>query len=717
MQAHNSSIEEFMSAHRTVFVVPVYQRNYDWLDGNCDQLFQDILRVIESGKEHFLGTICFKAYSSHEKSIIDGQQRLTSITLLLKALHDLVEEKSLKEEIQNCYFYNRGHCIDTDYFKTKLHLNKRDDAIYHILLENTYSTAVDKLTARQKDSRIYRNYLRFYEHLEKYIKEGKDVNLVLESLRNLTIIELEVQNENPQEIFESLNSTGLDLTNVDLLRNYFLMQFNHEQQTTLYNDFWFQIENIVGVDNMEQFFVDYLVFKKRSDAININMRRSHINEKTLYTAFKLHYSNYAFGDNYANMEACFQDLKDCAEIYKNFLFKPDVVIAKESKLRQKLYFLLTVNETSKSRSLLLYVFDRFDKGLISTEILDQVVDIISSLTFRARICKAQGINRQFSGSVMQRLEEHCSKEGFSYEDDFLNAFWQAITSGKGSYAFPPDDEFRDALVHKDMYSTLKSRGTKYLLYILEMHSPMPKGLPLFDDETITIEHVMPQTLDDAWRNYLDESDIQEFETNLHRLGNLSLTNYNPELSNKQFCEKKDIYKMSNFYYSKKLCDFQEWKSADIHKRSELLADEAMKVWSFPAKYQKKNIDKNQLHKFDEDAAQFTFSKPSLLLIDDQEFSVEKWNDFIPTVCKKLVEDNRDAFEKAVTPEKLKAVYRNDSDENYAEKTGYEQIATALYVRTAKSAYETIKVASRIVQLFDAEAGTDYSENIRFALKK
>ena len=132
MQAHNNTIEEYLGAPKTVFVVPVYQRNYDWQDVNCRQLFNDIIGVVQSGKEHFLGTICFKVSSSHERSIIDGQQRLTSITLMLKAMLDFDDDEDNKEEIRDQYIYNKGRGIDTEFLKYKLHLNKRDDVVLPI---------------------------------------------------------------------------------------------------------------------------------------------------------------------------------------------------------------------------------------------------------------------------------------------------------------------------------------------------------------------------------------------------------------------------------------------------------------------------------------------------------------------------------------------------------------------------------------------------------
>ena len=172
MQAHNNNIEEFLGAPKTVFVVPVYQRNYDWQNENCKQLFNDIVGIINTGREHFLGTICFKVYSSHERSIIDGQQRLTSITLMLKAIYDFDDDEDNRAEINGQYLYNKGRGIDTDFLKYKLHLNKRDDAVYHILLDSTKDKVEGKLTSTQKKSRIYQNYLLFYDMVAAFVAKG-----------------------------------------------------------------------------------------------------------------------------------------------------------------------------------------------------------------------------------------------------------------------------------------------------------------------------------------------------------------------------------------------------------------------------------------------------------------------------------------------------------------------------------------------------------------
>jgi uncharacterized protein with ParB-like and HNH nuclease domain len=710
MQAHNNNIEEYLSVPRTIFVVPVYQRNYDWKEANCKQLFHDICGVISSGKEHFLGTICFKDYSSHERSIIDGQQRLTSITLLLKALYDITDDEDIKEEIRDSYFYNKGHSIDTDYLKVKLHLNKRNDIVFRLLLDNTADTVDEKLTTRQRESRVYQNYKLFGDLIQNYFSRGGQASGLLDSLCKLTIIELEVQDENPQEIFESLNSTGLDLTNVDLLRNYFLMQFPHEQQSELYENFWSKIEDSVGVDHMEQFFVDYLIFKRRSDSISIGGRRAHINEKNLYVAFKDYYNNLVGDNAYTITRDCFADLKRCSDIYKDFIFNSDVNIEKESPLRKKLYYLLGVNDSGKSKSLLLYVFNLYREGKINDNDINEVLDAVTSLSFRARICKAKGINSQFAGNVMIRLDT------ISDYSDFQNKFWEAITVGKGSFAFPSDEDFKRALMQKDMYQVLRSRGTKYMLYMLELHSPFHKGLPSFEDETLSIEHVMPQTLNDEWKNYLTDETLENYDVLVTKLGNLALTNYNSEMSNNSFEDKQKIYKESNFYNTRALTEYKKWSVVEINRRTEKMAKEALEIWKLPEKYQSSSPAHESLHTLDEDFTQFAYTKPSTILIQDEEFTVNAWAELLPIVCNSFLQDDKDVFREIAHEGTISAFAISDEDHSYAENMAYEHIDQDVYIRTAMSAYSTLNTISKLVNSFDEKADTDYKDNVMFTLR-
>ena len=342
--------------------------------------------------------------------------------------------------------------------------------------------------------------------------------------------------------------------------------------------------------------------------------------------------------------------------------------------------------------------------------LNTSIDGISSLTFRARICKAQGINRQFAGNVMLRLDE--VKDYSNYVD----AFWQAITVGKGSYAFPSDEEFVDALEHKDLYQTLRSRGTKYLLYTMEAYSPFPKGLPPFDDDTLSVEHIMPRTLTAQWKIYLSKVSLENYDSSLHRLGNLALTNYNGEMSNKNFSDKKQIYKQSKFYYTTQIDEYDQWQIEEINDRSKRLAECALKIWQLPPQYQGKKAAPASLHTLGEDTTQFAYTKPSMIMIGDHEFSLNYWSDILPILCELLNNDNHETFMEIARPDKISAFGIEDEEHSYSSNSHFAHVTENVYIRQFMSAASILDTVTRIAEAYDKAAGTDYAGNILFSLK-
>lgn len=710
MDTHNNTIAEFLSSSKTVFVVPVYQRNYDWNEHNCKQLFKDIEGCIRTQRHHFLGTIFFRASTSHEKEIIDGQQRLTSITLLLKALYDITENKDIRDEIKNEYLINKGHSIDTEYLKIKLHLNKRDDEIYKILLKYPPNILPDYLTITQKNSHLFQNYLLFTELLRKYIDRGGNATDFLDAMEKLTIITLEVQDENPQEIFESLNSTGMDLTNVDLLRNYVFMQFSHQQQTELYDQYWSRIEDAVGVDNMQSFFCDYLAYKKLSDSITINGRKEHINDKNLYIAFKAYYEELMdhAANRFEETVACFKDILRCALLYKNFIFK-DKQYPTDSVIQQKLYLMLVAGDVKNVQIVLLYLFSIYSEEKISKEVLGEAIDGLASYAFRAKVCNGGGFTRQFAANVVSRLD------AITDFNSFEDGFWKALTFGRGRYTFPSDSEFYNELRVKDLYNTLRSKGCKYMLYRLENHSPFQKEIRPFDADSISVDHIMPQTPSSEWKSYLKQDDLIQYDSHLHCLGNLTLTNYNAEMSNKSFEEKQEIYKNSGFYYSRKLAECDHWSCDEIEKRGKSLAEKALQIWRMPEAYQKDNNDRRVLHSLQEDTDAFAYTKPVKIFIDGEELNVQHWNDFLPTLCHWINEDNEDTLK--IIAEKDTHDFKIEDDAAFQYSQSYKHVKDNIYVYATRSSQDLLEGAKRIVRVYDDLNGTDVTDTLRFTIKK
>ncbi len=581
MQVNKNTMKQFLTVQDTCFTIPVYQRNYDWNKENSKHRFSDILFVAQSGgtKTHFLGTICSKTIYSREKSIIDGQQRITSLSLLLKAMHDCVCDEDFKRGIEQTYLKNTGYGVDPRH-AIKLRLNRRDDQIYRQLLASDGFVPAEQLTPAQAASSIYQNYLFFFESLKD--KTDAERLRIRDALERIIIVDLDVEGENPQEIFESLNSTGLDLSPVDLLRNYLLMSLDYETQLRYYEDYWFKIEENVRPENMVRFFVDYLIFTKKSDSFTWQGRRAHINKAKLYEAFKDHYRALGGEEERYTSSAqvtgvLLEDMLKCSKLYAHLVFGPKTSYKNLPRASQLIFATCNLIEAEGSRPVLLYILKHRQAGNISEACALELLQACNSLAMRARVCGASGINGQFAGVVLQRLPENPT-------DGVASVFWQALTSGSGKYAFPLNDTFQECLLNRSLYETLRAKGTKQLLYTLELHAANAKGLPDYDDVNTSVEHIVPQTLTPEWEAALGTG-VEQHAANLNKLGNLALTSNNSEMSNSSFASKADWYKQSSFTHTRSLAAEAGFNIASIQERGAALAEECLRVWPMPASLQ------------------------------------------------------------------------------------------------------------------------------------
>ncbi|MBR6085088.1 MAG: DUF262 domain-containing protein, partial [Spirochaetales bacterium] len=560
MDVSEDVISEYLTVRKVRFIIPVYQRNYDWKDEQCKQLWEDILTLSDSPdkkKTHFMGTICSKSINSHERTIIDGQQRITTLSLLVKAIHDFLDNEDDKKELDESYLHNTGKGVNPK-DSVKLQLNKHDNAIYCKLLSIAHPSEKD-FTDQELRSRICKNYFFFQNKLRGL--NTKEVEDVWAAFDRLNIIDLEIGEENPQEIFESLNSTGLDLKDVDLLRNHLLMNLDYENQNRIYETYWSKIEDNIGTNNMDRFFVDYLIYIKQSDSLTeagIN-RRQHINEQTLYRAFKGYFSEVkersASKNSVEIVEALLKDMYDCSEIYKDLVFEEDIKPPKSGEkdplklIPWTIYSITNLNQDIAARSLLLYIIGKQRNGSID---LDQTLMMLRgclSYVFRSRVSRYYGLTGQTAGNIIRRMDES--------DADPISAFWKAITSGTGKYAFPSDELFRNELQNRDIYLALRANGCRYLLYSLEQNYSNSKGVDDVYPWDSTTEHIMPQTLNDQWIEYLGD-DAGRYLEFVHRLGNLALTDYNSELSNSDYDSKRKWFLTSKFAHTTDLYNIGAW---------------------------------------------------------------------------------------------------------------------------------------------------------------
>ena len=542
MDAHKLwMLRDFIGTNKVLFRIPVYQRNYDWSEANCTRLLDDIRSIIETDEKHFLGTIVFMAASSggfalQEYVIIDGQQRLTTMMILLKALSEYAKSigDECYKEIESQYLHNQ-FCDEE--FKIKLKPIKTDSEQFSMLLNG-------KVDSMDDETHIYQNYMLCKEHFENWGQQGITPTQILNALIKLEIVEIVLTKgeDDPQVIFESINSTGLELSNADLIRNYLLMNANDQER--LYEDYWLCIEKALkrktDYTNLDTFFMQYIIYKTSKP----------VNSRQLYNRFvKL------FKDSKCTHEDMLKELKYYAEIFKAFVSGSD-------KYSDKINCLLTrlrvLNQTT-CYPFLLHVFDDYHKNVIDEETVEKILQFILTYLLRRMVC---GVPSNSLRSVFiylyNRIFKVAANKKKYYES--LNKFLFTIGSKD---IMPPLKEFERALQFSNIY------GNNALCRFLLLDIENGDGKETLKVDNLTIEHIMPQTLSADW-NYISQEDHEEY---LHTLGNLSVTGYNSELSNKSFKEKQDIIRDNSkaTILNRDVLDKTDWNIADIKKRGKRLA--------------------------------------------------------------------------------------------------------------------------------------------------
>ena len=542
MDAHKLwMLRDFIGTNKVLFRIPVYQRNYDWSESNCNRLLDDIYGIMQSGDKHFLGTIVFMAAKSggfalQEYIIIDGQQRLTTLMLILKALSVVAERvgDDCYHEIEEQYLHNK-YCSEE--FKVKLKPIKSDNNQFLLLLE-------DKIDEMDEDTHIYHNFMLCKERFERWADRGINPSQVLDALTKLEIVEIVLTKgeDDPQVIFESINSTGLELSNADLIRNYLLM--NADDQEKLYENYWLYIEktlrNKMDYSNLDAFFMQYIVYKTSKP----------VNSRQLYNSFvKL------FKDSGYSQESILKELRYYAEIFGAFVYGSDKYSDRINKL---LYRLRVLNQTT-CYPFLLHVFDDYHQGVITEETVEKILQFILAYLLRRMVCGVPSNTlRGLFTYLYNRIFKVASNKQKYYET--LNKFLFTVSSKD---VIPSAAEFERALQKANIY------GNNALCRFLLLDIENGDGKEILQAENLTIEHIMPQTLSADWSHIRPE----EHEEYLHTLGNLSVTGYNSELSNKSFAEKQDIIRENSkaVVLNSDVLDKESWNVADIQARAKRLA--------------------------------------------------------------------------------------------------------------------------------------------------
>ena len=703
MRSRETNLYRFLSGGKNIFVIPVFQRNYDWEIDQCDRLISDIRHICDTNKRHFIGTICFKEMDSGEVIIIDGQQRITSIMLLSKALHDVSNDPTIKRYIDEEILKTKYTTANKP--RVKLKPIKKDESVYNKLIfeDNVNETT---FTREERRSNIYKNY-------EFFVKRVKELKLaeytdrqISDAIEKLEVVELQIEDENPQVVFESLNSTGLDLTKADLIRNFVLMPLSAAEQDEMYTNYWLPMENVFGnATDVESFMVHFLVYEKKSDNINVDVNKhAKITRKNIYDYFKKEYSAKTMANPVERLEF-FKKIKKYSSRYRQFIFHEDVM--PQNKLEEQFYVLFKLLNGWDAALILLYVYDLIDQGILPNNIIPDVLNVLISFTFRSNVCRKQGaigMNKQTAILSVQKFEAN-----FKPGDDFIDLLYKTLNSFKGGSAFPRNAEFRSGLLQANLYGSLRNT-TKYLLHSIERYYN-PKEVVSFQEGTI--EHVLPQTLTKKQKellNAMDEKTLLEHENIIHTLGNLTLTGYNSELSNDMFEQKKDIYKDSNYTITKNLSKYNQWTSKEISDRGVELANIALKIWSLPAQYETKRVDTGVTYSLDSDFSIFAGKKPNEFMLNDKTYMLNSWRDMIFTTFNIIWQYNHDAF------------YEIMESNPFAGRVTYENITeTTKDIKPClklppKDTEDVLRWVKSAIELCDRYYKTNLAEGFAFTIK-
>lgn len=616
MQGSENQLITFLDGMKNRFIIPVYQRKYDWKIENCQQLYEDLKKIIKNKRpSHFFGSIVADVKGNGSKTeyhIIDGQQRVTTITLFLLAIRNLLDkglvtskENKLSNQIMERFIID-AYANDDD--KIKLHPIENDRLALNKLIEGDEGEY-------KNDSNLTINY-RFF--CDQILKEEVTVDEIYHAIEKLQVISITLsKDDNAQLIFESLNSTGLALNEGDKIRNYILMGLNLDEQYNFYNKYWAKIESNTK-NNVSNFIRDYLSIKQQSTPT--------INK--VYVEFKKYVETSKI-----ELESLLEDMKKYSIFYGKLLTGKSEL--KNVKLDDCLYRLNRL-EITVAEPFFMEVLCLNQDGKLLVDDVVNIFLITENYLFRRNICEVPT-------NALNKIFLNLNKEVMRFDsttNDYVKKFIYVLQSKKESGRFPDDKEFSEALAVKQVYK-MRGHYKEYLFERFENYGTIETKdvYTLLNRGTYSIEHIMPQKLSKAWRDELGRNSDEIYTTWIHRLGNLTLTGYNSNLSNSTFKEKRDSeggYISSGLRMNQKIAKMDSWGVKEMQERSDEMVDYATHtIWTYPETDFipiEKEFDSCTL---DDDAYELTGRKIVKFSYQNVEVPVVNWADMFEHMVKYL----------------------------------------------------------------------------------
>lgn len=675
------------------FIIPLYQRNYDWKEENCEQLFQDLMKLHNSDrKSHFFGSIVSSVLSGTEdRFIIDGQQRITTVSLLLIAMvnakkEGLIEatDAKLVEKIFKRYLVDE---YQEDERKVKLKPIKKDMQAFDALLYKPKDQYI-------KESNVTRNYDFFYD---KITRAGLTLDELFETIKKLEVINIRLdEDDDPQLIFESLNSTGLDLSEADKIRNYLLMSLAPVEQDNLYTRFWNPIEEFTKYEP-SSFVRDYLTMKQgkigRIDKI--------------YFIFK-EYAETANIDRATLLE----DMYHYAKIYNHV----DTAKVGTDKLNRKLNQLRTLDSTIAYPFFMAF-FDYASKVELAETEIYQVLDVIEAYWARRIICNlpSNALNKVFATLHRDVLNYVDKSSGYS-TNSYIDVLTYVLLKKGGSSVFPSDDEVKGDFKTRQVYK-MPVNSRMFILERMENQDNNERHdvVKELTEKNITIEHIMPQTLSSKWKATLGDDWERIHEQYLHTMANLTLTGYNSQYSNLTFIEKKNMqkgFKDSAFRLNNFVKSCEQWTETELKARQKELQNVFMRLWPMPTTSFEPLRREAESASLDDEDYEFTGKKLQAYMLHGVRYTVNTWKEMLIQVCGHILIEKRSTIEWLCANEKYGF--------STTQGDGRCEFVTGMYVWTDNSTATKINIlhgmfgecnisASELVFEFRSEQEGEYEE--------
>lgn len=686
-------LNDYIQPNKKQYCIPVFQRDYAWTTEQCEKLFEDIVLAFKKDRLHFCGSFVYAPLPTKKHIdryiIIDGQQRFTTLYILIKALADSATDEAEKAALEK-YLYNEDkfnrYGFD-DKSKLKLKPVKTDNDQLQLLMAGE----LEKMN-KSKDGIIYHNYMLFRDLIAAFLAEdsANSIMMIHDGIDNLICADIKLDHDDDaQEIFERINSTGIKLGLPDLIRNYVLM--TDDDQERLYEEYWLVMQELLSKDRMESFFLDYL-----------NMKMDGFTkESEAYRDFK---QIYRYG-HYTN-ESMLAELLHYAKQYHIFLNGDDNL---GSEINRALDGLRRLNQTTVYL-FLFHIFDDYEARVTDKQELGKILKLLLNYSIRRLICEIgsnslRGLYKTLYGRVFSR------EENKAHYYDAIVSFMSQMTSKD---AIPNDADFALALKERNLYR--KNALCKYLLAAIEN-----QGKERIVTDNLTIEHIMPQNknLSTAWQKMLGDNWETVRDRYLHTLGNLTLTGYNSELGDKPFAEKQELLKAAVTHITVLYDDVKNktaWDADAIEERAQNLAGHLLRLFPIEQPVHKIEFKDPRYAIYTvADPTNATYKHVNYYELLGERVNVDSFAFMVRSVAAKLYDYDASVIETMVRNHESFTAWQNPvfSFEVDGVKNPVElKRDSGIYISTGYSAYDCICFIRALLKKYNLDIEEDFAYSAR-----